>query len=265
VNEKFAYIKFDLVLLLTKNTIKSRAMKRADHKRINELDKNLNILLKECPKVFKQPKVKKIDYKLWIINEGMFYCITPIVWLREDDLKSMMRIEFKYKPLWMDDLLWEILGMESYMKGPKSLRANDCYTGLSMDGGERIIELSAEDIDYVRNVLHEEINGILAKLNDFNEKKYLTEFEKYVSSRSEYACDAILVAIHENFDEKQIVTMINSCDNYGRFCFFTDKSQGMITYKNIGVITYKHLIIKYLREKKNYSISIDSNSVNQQE
>lgn len=240
-------------------------MKREDHKRVNELNKNLNILLKECPKVFKQPKIKKIDYLLWIINAGMFYSITPDVWLREDDLKPMMEIEFEYKPLWMDDLVWEILGMESNMKGPDSLRANGCYTGVSMVAEKRVIELLAEDIDYLRKVLYEEINGILAKLNDFDEKKYLIELEKFASSRPEYACDAILAAIHENFDEKQIVTMINSCDNYGRFCIFTNQSQGVITYKNVGMITYKHLIIKYLREKKNYSISIDSDSINHQE
>ena len=65
-------------------------MKREDQKRNKELEKNISLMMKECPKRYKQQKLKKKDYMLWTIRNNMIYGIMPSAGIRESDLKPVM-------------------------------------------------------------------------------------------------------------------------------------------------------------------------------
>ena len=103
-------------------------MKREDQKRNKELENNIKLMMKECPKRYKQQKLKKKDYMLWTIRGDMIYGIMPSAGIRESDLKPIMSFWIKYKPLWIDDILWDVIGMESNKQEPDSLRVVGAFT-----------------------------------------------------------------------------------------------------------------------------------------
>lgn len=103
-------------------------MSREIQKRNRELKNALSLLLKECPKVYKSQKVKKIDYMLWITKNQMIYSFFPTVRVQENNNKPILRVQIEYKPIWVDNLLWDILGMEENKKSPDSLKVIGAFT-----------------------------------------------------------------------------------------------------------------------------------------
>lgn len=188
-------------------------MKREDQKRNKELEKNIKLMMKECPKRYKQQKLKKKDYMLWTIRGDMIYGIMPSAWIRESDLKPIMSFWIKYKPLWIDDILWDVIGMESNKQEPDSLRVVGAFTV----GAARIyldtIELQSETPDYLESIFYENIEKIMSSLDDLSEEKYIEYLYtgKYVDEFSK-----ILVAIHHG-DGNKIKELLETIDGNGRF------------------------------------------------
>lgn len=188
-------------------------MKREDQKRNKELEKNVSIMMKECPKRYKQQKLKKKDYMLWTIRGNMIYGIMPSVGIRESDLKPVMSFLIEYKPLWIDDLLWDVIGMESNKQEPDSLRMVGAFTV----GAARIhidtIELQSEATDYVESIFYESIEKIVSSFETLTEEKYVEYLytEKYVDEYSK-----VLVAIHQG-NRNRIKELLETIDSNGRF------------------------------------------------
>lgn len=205
-------------------------MKREDQKRNKELQNNLNILLKECPKRYKQQKIKKKDYILWTVKNNMIYSFFPTAGINENDLKPFMRVRIEFKPVWVDDLLWDILGMESNKNEPESLRVVGVFTARTVIYSDYSIELQSEEIECLRAKLFEKIDEFFSTLEDLDENKYINEM---LNSNAD-ACDKILVAIHLN-DNDRVREIINSSNSEGRFI--------------IGDKTFRELIIEYLQKQ----------------
>ena len=188
-------------------------MKREDQKRNKELEKNVSIMMKECPKRYKQQKLKKKDYMLWTIRGNMIYGIMPSAGIRESDLKPVMSFLIEYKPLWIDDLLWDVIGMESNKQEPDSLRMVGAFTV----GAARIhidtIELQSEATDYVESIFYESIEKIVSSFETLTEEKYVEYLytEKYVDEYSK-----VLVAIHQG-NRNRIKELLETIDGNGRF------------------------------------------------
>ena len=188
-------------------------MKREDQKRNKELEKNVSIMMKECPKRYKQQKLKKKDYMLWTIRGNMIYGIMPSAGIRESDLKPVMSFLIEYKPLWIDDLLWDVIGMESNKQEPDSLRMVGAFTV----GAARIhidaIELQSEATDYVESIFYESIEKIVSSFETLTEEKYVEYLytEKYVDEYSK-----VLVAIHQG-NRNRIKELLETIDSNGRF------------------------------------------------
>lgn len=188
-------------------------MKREDQKRNKELEKNVSIMMKECPKRYKQQKLKKKDYMLWTIRGNMIYGIMTSAGIRESDLKPVMSFLIEYKPLWIDDLLWDVIGMESNKQEPDSLRMVGAFTV----GAARIhidtIELQSEATDYVESIFYESIEKIVSSFETLTEEKYVEYLytEKYVDEYSK-----VLVAIHQG-NRNRIKELLETIDSNGRF------------------------------------------------
>lgn len=73
-----------------------------------ENDKNnskfdLNIIWKECAKDY---KLKKRDYLLWTVNNNLIFSIFSKLSIVDKDY--YLDIICNFKPLWADDLFWDI-------------------------------------------------------------------------------------------------------------------------------------------------------------
>lgn len=143
----------------------------------------------------------------------MIYGIMPSVGIRESDLKPVMSFLIEYKPLWIDDLLWDVIGMESNKQEPDSLRMVGAFTV----GAARIhidtIELQSEATDYVESIFYESIEKIVSSFETLTEEKYVEYLytEKYVDEYSK-----VLVAIHQG-NRNRIKELLETIDSNGRF------------------------------------------------
>ena len=115
--------------------------------------------------------------------------------------------------MWIDDLLWDVIGMESNKQEPDSLRVAGAFTV----GAARIyldtIELESETTEYLEKVFYDNIETIMSQLENLTEEKYIDYLytEKYADEHSK-----VLVAIHQG-DRNRIKELIDTIDGNGRF------------------------------------------------
>lgn len=207
-------------------------MKREDQKRNKKLEKYISLLMKECPKRYRQQKLKKKDYMLWTTRGNMIYEIMPNAGIREEDLKPVMSFHVGFKPLWIDELLWDILGMESNKREPDSLKVIGAFTVWPAKKNIEIVELLSENEEYMQSVFYEKLDEILASIKEYNEDKYV-DYLNTTECVDEY--DKILVAIHRG-DKDRAEKLLESINDDGRF-------------SNEGK-TYKEWLFEYLNREQ---------------
>ncbi len=99
-------------------------MKRELQKKKNELEKALSKMLKEKIKAY---KFKKKDYMIWFNKGDLFFDLQIDVGVTADERCLCNTVE-TIKPLWLDELLWDFLEMESNKEQPMSLRSIGAFT-----------------------------------------------------------------------------------------------------------------------------------------
>lgn len=207
-------------------------MKREDQKRNKELQKTLSEIQKECVKAYSKEKIKKKDYLLWLKRNGMIFTIFPHAYIREADLKAVLKIKIWYKPLWADDLLWDVLGMETNKQEPDSLRAIGAFTAVSATYQDCVIELQAEDLESVKSALFEKVDEFLGEVNKLDDSRYINDI---LGSDSVSDIDKALVYIHLG-ELGKAEALVNSTEDKGRYI--------------ISGKSHKELMAEYLGEAK---------------
>ena len=95
-----------------------------------EQQKKLRELKKALPKIIqieiKKYKLKKRDFMIWFQKKDLFFDL--IISIRERNGHCYCASMERIKPLWIDDLLWDILGMPENKNEPVSLRAIGAFT-----------------------------------------------------------------------------------------------------------------------------------------
>ncbi len=95
-----------------------------------EQQRQLRNLKKELPHIvqaeIKQYKINKRDFMIWRRRGDVFYDASVSV--GQKDNKCYCSVRGMYKPLWLDDLFWDIMGMEENKKEPLSLRCIGAFT-----------------------------------------------------------------------------------------------------------------------------------------
>ena len=203
-------------------------MKREDMKRNKELNKLMNKVNKVTSKKY---KLSKKDYMLFLVKQDIIYLFFPAARIRESDLKAEISVKITYKPLWTDDLLWDILGMPANKDEPMSLRAVGAFTACEMKIAEYTIILDAEDELTVQRTLDEQAEHFLSVIGDYNDERY----RKQLLSSELYKAESSLVFIHEKkYDEAR--KLLSESKGNGGFI--------------VGGKSYKELALEYINNRK---------------
>lgn len=168
-------------------------MTREQQKAIREWKKAETVLTKKYAKLY---NLKKKDYAVWQEKDNMFYWLFLYVGATIDGNVCLSSTVY-YKPLWLDDIFWRIMGMESNIQEPKSLRAvgafslrgveykkeSFCPDNPCIEELEKLIRQEVEafvDIpailsvnDYLKNTRSELYHGdIMLVINEIHNKNY---------------------------------------------------------------------------------------------
>lgn len=100
-------------------------MKREDSAKLRELKRMMPTFLKNSAKKY---GVKKKSFMLWTVKDDLFFDAQIDIWFHEskDELSCSCRVNVK--PLWTDDLLWEIIDMPENKNEHLSLRSIGAFT-----------------------------------------------------------------------------------------------------------------------------------------
>lgn len=99
-------------------------MTKEERQKYKELTKALPKMLKDKIKKY---KFKKKDFMIWYSKKELFFDLLINAKVKSDDKCYCTAIE-TIKPLWLDDLLWDLLKMETNKEEPLSLRAVGAFT-----------------------------------------------------------------------------------------------------------------------------------------
>ena len=200
-------------------------MKKQDKERNKKLKNDFNSILKSKIKDY---NLKKKDYMIYTVENNMIYGLFPSAFIREKDLKPIISIKISYKPLWADDLLWDILGMQSNKNEPDSLRVIGAFTMISAIYQEYNIELNDESISTLEEVLGNELAKFKDTIPLLTESMFIEKIKN-----CKMFIDKSLIYIHEN-DIKTAKRIIDESTDTGRFI--------------IGNKTYKDLVKEYIKK-----------------
>ena len=118
-------------------------MDRMSKKRFNELNVYLSKKLVEICKI---KKIHKINNIVWYNDEKLFF--KGIISLGINEEKNVLMCSYieKIKPMWIDNLLWDIMNMSDNEKNAQSLRANGAFTynGYQTDFKSTVVETWSE-------------------------------------------------------------------------------------------------------------------------
>ena len=99
--------------ILKMNQKKYEQRNKQDEESIERLNKQLDKI--------KKYKFKKKDSMIWYNKKELFFDLLIDVKVKSDDKCYCTAVE-TIKPLWLDDLLWDLLKMETNKEAPLSLR-----------------------------------------------------------------------------------------------------------------------------------------------
>ena len=99
-------------------------MTKEERQKYKELTKALPKILKDKIKKY---KFKKKDFMIWYNKKELFFDLLIDVKVKSDDKCYCTAVE-TIKPLWLDDLLWDLLKMETNKKEQLSLRTIGAFT-----------------------------------------------------------------------------------------------------------------------------------------
>lgn len=165
-------------------------MTREEQKKYKELNKYLENRTKE---VFKTYNLKRKDYIYYFLKNNMFYSI--MFWISNNN----MNVCFYAKPLWIDDILWDILDMSDNKTAPVSLIGIGAFTIKSLMKEENYHIENEKDID---NIVDNSFKDILDLSNVWNEEYYLDHYTD-ISYQKEMIY--IIVLIHNKEYEKALI------------------------------------------------------------
>lgn len=145
-----------------------------------EQQKQLRELKLALPKMIRQlageKKIKKKDFMLYQKRNGLFFDCMISISVTEDNECICSSLE-RLKPMWIDDLLWELLDMESNKKEPDSLRAVGAFAVY----GAPVYEKRTVLKEWTEDELLKIVTGYIDHFSDSIESADNTLFEEMLS------------------------------------------------------------------------------------
>ncbi|MDE7251779.1 MAG: hypothetical protein K2O32_02380 [Acetatifactor sp.] len=164
-------------------------MTREQQRKLKTLKQVLPGILKEEMKPY---KFKKKDFMVWCVQGDLFFNMH--IFIAEKDGHCYCDCHEGFKPLWADDLLWDILGMPENKKEPLSLRSIGAFTVYGVTCFDERRELSSWEPEELEKCVRDYMAHFDQTVHAMKEKDYGT-----LLNPSEYHGDLqeLLLLIHE--------------------------------------------------------------------
>ena len=118
-------------------------------------------LKKELPKIcralVKPYKYKVIDGFPWTIQNGLLFDMLPHITTPLHEDKAYLSIPCGAKPLFVDDILWDVLGMDENKTKPASLRVNGAFSLATVKFREQRYALDVLSREEIQDHLEHEL------------------------------------------------------------------------------------------------------------
>lgn len=175
-------------------------MKKEDREKNKAIKNALKEIIKSKAKEY---KLKKKDYMIYAVKDNMIYGLLVDAYIRETDLKPTIYSFIEYKPLWIDNLLWDILDMESNKNESDSLRVTGVFTVRGMTYSRDTIEFDG-NIDTLEKLIDDLFKKFENAISKLTNEKYIIDVKETDGKRD---IDKALVFIHENnyIEAKRII------------------------------------------------------------
>lgn len=140
-------------------------MTREEKKAVTALDKALTGLVRPLIKPY---RYKSVGGMIWTVQNEMLFILSPSVVSPRGEERVYVKVACESKPLFADDLLWDILGLTENKSKPMSLRVNGYFTlfGVPVYTHRRALDvLDSEHVVAHVNAELEELSQLLASLS----------------------------------------------------------------------------------------------------
>lgn len=213
-------------------------MTREQQRKLRGLNQHLSKLLKGIVKPY---GLKKKDYMVWGKKEDMYFSL--LVDIREKDGRCYCSSHERIKPLWMDDLFWDIMDMPGNKKEPLSLRCIGAFAIYGMTCYECRKELPEWSVDALEQCVEAYVGHFHDTVSSGTMEDYYSVFdcEEYQGDIQE-----LLVLIH-NQEYQKAQERIESLEGNGQF-------------QNKG-IWFKEYAERYCRDNKRRFSSLQAKSL----
>ena len=171
-------------------------MKREQQKQLKQLKTALPRIIKE---ISSEKKLKKKDFMVYAVNSDKFFDCSIYVSANQDD-ECICYTEERLKPLWLDDLLWELLDMKENSKAPVSLRAIGAFTVSGVTIYEKKTVLSKWSEDELRTIVEEYMDHFCYSIKETT----LSAFEDNLSQEYHRELREALFYIHNEQYQKAL-------------------------------------------------------------
>lgn len=166
-------------------------MKKEDREKNKAIKNALKEIIKSKVKEY---KLKKKDYMIYTVKDNMIYGLFVDACIRKTNLKPTINSFIEYKPLWIDNLLWDILDMESNKNESDSLRVTGAFTVRGMTCSDDTIEFDG-NIDTLEKLIDDLFKKFENTISKLTNEKYIIDVKETDGKRD---IDKALVYIHEN-------------------------------------------------------------------
>ena len=127
--------------------------------------KAVSTLKKDLPKIVK-PLIKPYGFRItsgrvWVRKDDMLYVMIPLINIKD---AAVLHTTFSAKPVFADDYLWDILGMEENKSEPFSLRVTGAFTAQPVNFHVSNHPLSALDAGELEAGLREDLEYLSAHI-----------------------------------------------------------------------------------------------------
>lgn len=148
----------------------------------------------------KKYKFKKKDFMIWYNKKELFFDLLIDVKVKSDDKCYCTAVE-TIKPLWLDDLLWDLLKMETNKEAPLSLRTIGAFTVSGSELFKNETELKEWTISELEEIIDNYLehfyktaqsSSICDFYNNLENSIYHVELRKALSLIYEHKCQDAL-------------------------------------------------------------------------
>ena len=168
--------------------------------------KAVSALKKDLPKIVK-PLIKPYGFRMtsgrvWVRKDDMLYVMIPLINIKDT---AILHTTFLTKPVFADDYLWDILGMEENKSEPFSLRVTGAFAAHPVSFHVSNHPLSALDARELEAGLREDLEYLSVHIASVSPDS-LSWFREMEAKQERYLQSDVMrliLLLHERFHHQR--------------------------------------------------------------